>query len=278
MPELKAWRSAQVRRHRHAVECRLRHRLVLLPRPTQAGPPQAARVRSVSRTHRQWRAARWHFNSLAESVVALGEQATPTSRPRWVFVAEVRGCASCSFGRRLSLPCPVHDHVVERAVEDGAGKSGARLRLDAALEAAEDCQIAGLQARRADGYTLGGSERLDGCEKRAKHAKGQVQFHHLHPEQDEASHTEHGKTGKKDEEKRLNRKAPRDLGPEDIIVHTREGGPTVQLCGTVMWRANGSMLNLAQGTQYKEIIRISKEFYTHGGREEQPHRSRTSPP
>ena len=24
---------------------------------------------------------------------------------------------------------------------------------------------------------------------------------------------------------------PRDLGPEDITVHTREGGPAVQLCG-----------------------------------------------
>ena len=38
---------------------------------------------------------------------------------------------------------------VEGATEDGAGKSGARLRLDAALEAAEDCQVAGLQVRRA---------------------------------------------------------------------------------------------------------------------------------
>ena len=44
---------------------------------------------------------------------------------------------------------PVHDHVVERAVVDGAGQSGARLRLDAALGAAEDCQVAGLQVARA---------------------------------------------------------------------------------------------------------------------------------
>ena len=35
------------------------------------------------------------------------------------------------------------------AIEDGAGKSGARLRLDAALEAAEDGHVAGLQVRRA---------------------------------------------------------------------------------------------------------------------------------
>ena len=72
-------------------------------------------------------------------------QATPTSRPRLVFVAEVPDCASCSFGRRLAPPCLVHDHVVERAVEDGAGKSGAH----AALEAAEDGHVAGLQERRA---------------------------------------------------------------------------------------------------------------------------------
>ena len=31
------------------------------------------------------------FNGLAEFVVAVGTQATPTSRPRLVFVAEVRG-------------------------------------------------------------------------------------------------------------------------------------------------------------------------------------------
>ena len=33
MPEQEAWRSAQVRRHRHAVECRLRHRLTLCHGP-----------------------------------------------------------------------------------------------------------------------------------------------------------------------------------------------------------------------------------------------------
>ena len=37
----------------------------------------------------------------------------------------------------------------ESAIEDGAGKSGARLRLDAALEAAEDGQVARLQEGRA---------------------------------------------------------------------------------------------------------------------------------
>ena len=38
---------------------------------------------------------------------------------------------------------------LEGAVDDGAGKRGARLRLDAALEAAEDGHVAGLQVRRA---------------------------------------------------------------------------------------------------------------------------------
>ena len=56
---------------------------------------------------------------------------------------------SCPAGRRLSSPCSVHDDVVGRAAEDGAGKSGARLRLDAALEAAEDSHVAGLLVGRA---------------------------------------------------------------------------------------------------------------------------------
>ena len=88
-------------------------------------------------------------HSTTEIAVAVGVQATPTSRPHLVFVAELRDCASCPIGRRLALPCLVHDHAVEGAVEDGAGKSGARLRLDAALEAAEDGHVAMLQVRRA---------------------------------------------------------------------------------------------------------------------------------
>ena len=53
------------------------------------------------------------------------------------------------FGRRLAPPCFVHGQAFERAVDDGAGKSAACLRLDAALEAAEDGHVAGLQVRRA---------------------------------------------------------------------------------------------------------------------------------
>ena len=61
----------------------------------------------------------------------------------------VRDCASCPFGRRLAPPCFVHGQAFEGAIEDGAGKSGTRLRLDAALEAAEDGHVAGLQVRSA---------------------------------------------------------------------------------------------------------------------------------
>ena len=78
------------------------------------------------------------FGGLAKFCVGAGAQATLG-----------RDCASRPFGRRLAWPCLVHGQAFEGAVEDGAGKSGARLRLDAALEAAEDGHVAGLQVRRA---------------------------------------------------------------------------------------------------------------------------------
>ena len=55
MLELAACQSAQVRRHRHAVECRLRHRPMLLPWPTPANPPQPALVarHAWRRVHRR---------------------------------------------------------------------------------------------------------------------------------------------------------------------------------------------------------------------------------
>ena len=52
-------------------------------------------------------------------------------------------------GRRLAPPCFVHGQAFEGVIEDGAGKSGARLRLDAALEAAEDGHVAGVHEGRA---------------------------------------------------------------------------------------------------------------------------------
>ena len=63
--------------------------------------------------------------------------------------ALLRGCTRCPFGRRLAPPCFVHGQAFEGAVDDGAGKRGACLSLDAALEAAEDGHVAGLQVRRA---------------------------------------------------------------------------------------------------------------------------------
>ena len=70
------------------------------------------------------------------------------------------------------------------------------------------------------------------------------------------------------------KKTPRDLGPEDITVHTREGGPTVQLCGDSNVACKWINEQVAQGTKYKEII--GKIHRILNSREEQPHRSRTS--
>ena len=86
-------------------------------------------------------------DGIFEVGIAVGTQWTPPSCPRLVLVAEVRDSASC--GRRLAPLCFVHGQAFKGAIEDGAGKSGARLRLDAALEAAEDGHVAGLQVRRA---------------------------------------------------------------------------------------------------------------------------------
>ena len=66
--------------------------------------------------------------------------------------------------------------------------------------------------------------------------------------------TEHKKTEEKDGEKRFKKKTPRDLGPGDTTVHTREGGPTVQLCGDSNVACKWINGEFAQGTKYKEII------------------------
>ena len=64
--------------------------------------------------------------------------------------------------------------------------------------------------------------------------------------------TDHRTTENKDGEKWFKRKALKDMGPRDISVPTREGGPTVQLCGdsnVACKRINGEF---GQGTEYKE--------------------------
>ena len=81
--------------------------------------------------------------------IAVDAQATPPSCPSLVLVAEVRDCASCSFGRRLAPPCFVHGQAFEGAIMDGVGKSGARLRVDAAFVASEDGHVTRLQVGRA---------------------------------------------------------------------------------------------------------------------------------
>ena len=67
----------------------------------------------------------------------------------WLASQRSVHCAGCPFCRRLAPPRLVHGQACEGVVKDGAGKSGARLRLDAALEAAEDGHVAELQVRRA---------------------------------------------------------------------------------------------------------------------------------
>ena len=89
------------------------------------------------------------FDCIPESSVVVGAQLAPSRAPDIVRGQDVRDCASCPFCRGLAPPCFVHGQAVEGAIENGAGKSGARLRLDAALEAAEDGHVAGLQVRRA---------------------------------------------------------------------------------------------------------------------------------
>ena len=87
---------------------------------------------------------------------------------------------------------------------------------------------------------------------------------------------EHRKTEENDEEKRFQKKRPKDVGPEDITVHTREDILRVQLCGDQcgvqmdQWRIWSSW----QGTRIP--LGKFRESCAHGGGEELPHRSRIS--
>ena len=86
-PELAACQSAPAQAVRLAWARRLR-RLTPLPRPDLFRGQVASGVQLVGL-----------FNGLAELVVAVGAQTTPTSRPHLVHVAEVRDCASRPFCR-----------------------------------------------------------------------------------------------------------------------------------------------------------------------------------
>ena len=81
MLELEARRSAQVRRHRHAVECGLRHRRTLLPWFFLVDPPSAGSGAMCLAKSFAGIGCRGLRHGLAEIVVAVATQATPTSRP-----------------------------------------------------------------------------------------------------------------------------------------------------------------------------------------------------
>ena len=66
--------------------------------------------------------------------------------------------------------------------------------------------------------------------------------------------TEHRQTKNTDTEKRLKKKTPSDLGPEDITVHTRDEGLIVQLCGDSNVACKWINGEVAPGTKYKETI------------------------
>ena len=56
-------------------------------------------------------------------------------------------------------------------------------------------------------------------------------------------------TKNKDKGKKLKEKTPRDLGPEDITVHTRDEGLTVQQCGDSNVACKWINGEFAQGTK-----------------------------
>ena len=146
--ELAACQSAPAQAARLAWARRPR-RLTPLPWPIPRGLRSGLRLDVLGEELIVCVECRGLRHGLAELCVAACAQAMPSSCPRLVLVAQVRGCTRCPFGRRLAPPCFVHGQAFEGAVEDGAGKRGARLRLDAALEAAEDGHVTGLQIRRA---------------------------------------------------------------------------------------------------------------------------------
>ena len=66
--------------------------------------------------------------------------------------------------------------------------------------------------------------------------------------------TEHRKTEKKDGEKRFKKKTPGDLGPGETTVHTREGGPAVQLCRDSNVACKWNNGEFAQRSKHKDTI------------------------
>ena len=149
MPELAACESAQVQ----AVLARLSwarrlRRLTLPPWPIPQGLRERALVRSVSRTSRQWRAARWPLQQPRGILRRCGRAIDAIRCSRPVFLSHrsvtARAAHSAEDWRRHALFTTTSSRVSSRTER---ARGGGRLRLDAALEAAEDGHVAGLQAR-----------------------------------------------------------------------------------------------------------------------------------
>ena len=109
--------------------------------------------------------------------------------------------------------------------------------------------------------------------KRKEHAECQVQGHHLHPEQDE---THHGTEEKRKNEEKVFKKRP-GIWVQEIPLFIRVKEDLQCNCAeTVVWRENGSTEKMPKEQSTKIPLGKFKESYTHGGREELPHRSITS--
>ena len=66
--------------------------------------------------------------------------------------------------------------------------------------------------------------------------------------------TEHRKTGKKNEERRLKERHPGTWVPKTPLCTRVVRDLRFYCVETARWHANGSKLNLPKGTKYKEII------------------------
>ena len=133
-----------------AVEYRHRHRLTLLPSPILADPPQQVLARRMSKksSPSAWSSVACAAAASNSSLLCARKRLHPIVHA-WFFSQRSVTARDAHSAEDWPPPCFVQCQAVEGAVKDGAGKSGARLRLDAALEAAEDGHVAGLQVRRA---------------------------------------------------------------------------------------------------------------------------------
>ena len=135
MSQLVARQSAPARVVRLAWARRLR-RLTPLPWPSPRGLPERAPARFLSRTTRQWCAARWPFSTASRNSASVWARKRRQPVVHTWFMSQgsvtARAAHSAEDRRRHALFMAKPWNEPSRT---GAGKSGARLRLDAALEA-----------------------------------------------------------------------------------------------------------------------------------------------